>query len=84
MKKVETNTTPQGALREKADALLIAAMEYWDEYHRKGLSGAVVWVRDTEGRMVVLTRGEYRDQLMQNIENLHREEERLFDYGGQG
>lgn len=29
--------------------------------------GAVRWIEDTEGRVVIFTRGEYRDVLMSNI-----------------
>lgn len=83
-----TNTTPQGELREAANRLLTAAMDYYEAYRRAGCQGAVVWLKDTAGRMVILTRGEYRDTLMRNIDRLHAnaeaEEVSLIDYDGDG
>ena len=80
----ETNLPVESdaALRETSDRLLQAAMDYWHEFRRVTGGAAVVWVKDTDGRMVVLTRGEYRHQLMNNIEQLYEAEERLFDYDG--
>ena len=54
-------------LRDKAVALLEAAQDYWNAYHEAGKRGAVVWLQDTTGRTVIVTRGEYRDILMRNI-----------------
>ena len=67
-------------LRESAQGLLDAAMDYWKEYNRAVARNAVVWLEDTDGRVVILTRGEYREELMENIDNLTREKEiRYFD-----
>lgn len=55
-------------LEEAADALLSAAMTYWKAFRRVNGGAAVVWVEDEDGRLVVLTRGEYRDTIMANIE----------------
>ena len=60
-------------LRSKADAMLKASAEYWEAYHKAGLRGAVVWVEATDGQLVVMTRGEYKDIIMQNIEPLQKE-----------
>jgi hypothetical protein len=71
MSELTTNTTPTGELRDAAERLLQAAMDYHDAYRQAGLSGAVVWVKDADGRMVILTRGEYGSTLMRNIDTLH-------------
>lgn len=79
---IETNfnTTNDAKLHQAGQRLLDAAMTYWKEYQRACGSAAVVWVDDTDGRMVVLTRFEYKDQLMANIGVLRREEDtRGFD-----
>lgn len=75
----ETKSDP--ALQEAAQVLMDAAMVYWKEYQRIGLGGAVVWVKDTDGRMVILTRGEYQHTLMRNIDALERDDDlvRKFD-----
>ena len=73
---METNLTTahNEALHEAAQRLLDAAMEYWEVYKQATGGAAVVWLKDTDGRMVVLTRGEYRDTLMHNIDRLLRED----------
>lgn len=70
MSKITTNIEPRGELWDKATALLSAAMDYWEAYRKAGLFGAVVWVQDGSGRLVILTRGEYRHVLMENIPKL--------------
>lgn len=65
-------------LRAAAADLLAAAMRYWKEYRRVTGGAAVVWVGDTNGELVVLTRGEYRDQLMVNIDNIMRQRSLYF------
>ena len=67
------NTTPTGGLKDAADRLLKAAMDYHAAYRKAGLAGAVVWIKDTDGRMVILTRGEYGATLMRNIDTLYGE-----------
>ena len=46
-------------------------MDYHAAYRKAGLAGAVVWIKDTDGRMVVLTRGEYGPTLMRNIDRIY-------------
>lgn len=72
---VETNlqTASDTELYEAAQVLLDAAMDYWEVYRRVIGGAAVVWVKDTDGRMVVLTRGEYQAELMRNIDRLYRD-----------
>ena len=58
------------ALRKPAQAFLDAGFEYWRAYQREiqPITGAVVWIKDANGAMVIFTRGEYRDVLMKNID----------------
>jgi len=75
---IETNIkVNEGPLFLAGQKLLRAAMEYWEEYRKQSGASAVVWLKDESGRMVMLTRGEYKDQLMQNIHPLS--EEKGFD-----
>lgn len=69
------NTVNDEELKNAAQNLLDAAMRYWKEYRRVTGGSAVVWVQDTDGRLVILTRGEYRYQLMSNIDRLLSEED---------
>ena len=78
---IETNMEPSGTLKESADQLLTAAMAYWQEYRKATGGAAVVWVKDSDGRMVVLTRGEYEETLMRNIHILKREGDRVHSFG---
>lgn len=70
---ITTNTEPGDELFVAADALLAAAEAYHRAYIAAGLRAAVVWIEDTDGRLVILTRGEYRSHLMENIHTLPKE-----------
>lgn len=52
-----------GKHMEAAQTLLDAAHEYWHWRQRHGLHGAVIWLRDDNGRLLVFTRGEYADRI---------------------
>lgn len=74
---METNLELTGdknaELRAAAQKVLDAAMEYFHAYRKATGGAAVVWIKDTDGRMVILTRGEYSDTLMRNIDLLKRD-----------
>jgi len=55
-------------LDEEAALFLAAGRRYYDAAHRAGIYGAIVWASDTEGGLVIFSRGEYRERLLQNIE----------------
>jgi len=58
-------------LREAAAEFGDAGQRYWEATHKAGMNvGAIVWCQDTDGRLAIFTRGEYREQLMRNIERL--------------
>jgi len=57
-------------LEASARALLEAARLYREQANRSGVRGAVIWLQGIDGSLVVFTRGEYRDQLMENISML--------------
>jgi len=50
--------------------LLDAAQDFWDACHAEGQYGAVQWLTGTNGELLIFTRGEYREQLMRNIDTL--------------
>lgn len=52
---------------KKGIALLEAAQDYWQACYDSGGTGAVKYLTDEHGRMVVFTRGEYRYELFKNI-----------------
>lgn len=54
-----------------AARLLDAAADYWRAYRSAGFDGAVVWVASDDGKLVVLTRGEYRQTIMANVDRLN-------------
>ncbi len=57
-----TKTDPR---HEAALRALDAMHEYWKlAPHR----GAVQWIEDADGRLVVFSRGEYRSQILEGIE----------------
>jgi hypothetical protein len=51
-------------------ALLDAAAAFWSACHKERQYGAVQWLTGTAGELLIYTRGEYREQLMANIEKL--------------
>ena len=57
-------------LRMVGEDLLEAARRYWEAAHRHGVSGAVIWLQGMDGRLVIVTRGEYKETLMRNIDHL--------------
>lgn len=56
-------------LQKVGAKLLSAGLEYWEAAHKAGIDGAVIWVQGDEG-MSIFTRGEYRHQLLSNIERM--------------
>lgn len=56
---------------EKGSPEHIAAMDVIEAMHcfwrLKEPKGAVQWIEDDQGRVVVFTRGEYRDQIMRAV-----------------
>jgi hypothetical protein len=50
-----------------ADALAQAAADYWRLAHQAGVHGAVKWIEYSDGRLVIVTRGEYAEQLLANV-----------------
>lgn len=68
------STTPVSvggeSLRELGDALHVAGHEFWKGCNREAGGGAVRWVAYDDGTLIVFTRGEYRDTLMNNVHTL--------------
>lgn len=50
--------------------LLAAAQEFWNACQDEGQYGAVQWLEDSDGKLIIYTRGEYRPQLMWAIHEL--------------
>jgi hypothetical protein len=67
-------------LREGAERLMEEAHSYFKLMSKRGLAGGVVWLTDRSGAMVIFTRGEYRTQLLQNIE-LEIDAKKVFQFG---
>lgn len=56
-------------LERRGRKLMKAARKYWEQANKEHHFGAVIWLEATDGQTVIMTRGEYRKQLMQNIPN---------------
>jgi hypothetical protein len=55
-------------LIEAAGRLEAAAMAYWELYNKEIRFDAVVWLKNNEnGHLVIITRGEYSEQLLAAI-----------------
>lgn len=68
------NIIDRDSKRYKASVkLLEASQEFWNACHEEGQYGAVQWLIGEEGQLVIYTRGEYKDQLMLNIDKLGTE-----------
>lgn len=67
----ENKTISKDSERGKAaQALLDAAYAYWKLYQVPGGGGAIQWLSDTDGRLLIFTRGEYRETLLHNIHDV--------------
>ena len=49
-------------------AFLKAGQAFWEGRAKCGMSGAIAWFKDSNLGMVVFTRGEYSQQIVNNIE----------------
>ena len=61
-------TDKMDALREAGQVLLDAGIAYHQAAMEAERYGAVIWLTGTAGDLVIVTRGEYRERLLQNIE----------------
>lgn len=66
-------TIPETDPRHAAAQRVIDAMH--DFWKLNPSSGAVQWIEDTDGRLIVFTRGEYRNSIRQAIGECLSEEE---------
>jgi hypothetical protein len=58
-------------LEECGQRFLEAGYAYWEMMNKiKKLGGAVAWITNGDGHMVIFTRGEYSDTLLRNIDRL--------------
>lgn len=67
-------------LGEAAETLLAAARAYYKVMQKKRISGGCIWLTDKDGAMVVFTRGEYKNQLLYNIETKF-DADRAYNFG---
>lgn len=59
------------AIIEKALTAIDASDEYFDEYSRKNGKAGFVWMEHNEtGQLVVYTRGEYTQQILEFLKTL--------------
>jgi len=78
MATTNMSTVVDQEVDEKARALLAAAYDYWEVHQRKAGGGAVIWLKDDMGQLVVFTRGEYLNTIMSNIDHLWDEKTMTF------
>ena len=55
---------------DASNFLLNAAQEWWEASKRANVHGAVKWLDSEEGALLIYTRGEYKDALLENIHKL--------------
>lgn len=65
--------------KEAGQKLLEAAYEFWSACQQEGQHGAVQWLEDCSGQLLVFTRGEYRQTIMNNISSLPSEKVHYFN-----
>ena len=54
-------------LAKVGEKFLAAGLEYWEAAHKAGIGGAVMWLTSENDAMVIYTRGEYREQILQTV-----------------
>ena len=57
--EITVNATVEDEHMQEAQKVLDAAHAYWTWRQKNGFHGAVTWIRDDAGRLLVFTRGEY-------------------------
>jgi len=57
-------------LRKVGQTLLDASYNYWEAAQKAGIGGACIWLEDADGKLVIFTRGEYRETLMRGIDKI--------------
>jgi hypothetical protein len=62
-----TNIISGSELDIAANELLEAAHKYWVAFNTHAAPKAVVWLQDASDQLVVMTRGEYSEQLQEFI-----------------
>ncbi len=62
------------ALYEKGKTLTKAAYDYWEEYNKLVGSSAIVWLQNEDGNLILFTRGEYREQIMREVDRINLDE----------
>ena len=67
-------------LHDAAQRLLDECQTYYDLMRKRGLAGGCIWLTGGDGQMVVFTRGEYRHQLLTNIE-AEMDAKRIYAFG---
>ncbi len=66
-REITVASTVKGDHNKAAQKLLDAAHEYWRWRQKHGIHGAVVWIQDCDGRLIVFTRGEYAEAVQRAI-----------------
>jgi hypothetical protein len=67
-------------LKDAAQRLLDECHAYYNLMRKRGIAGGCVWLTGMRGEMVVFTRGEFRHQLLHNIE-MEIDAERVVSFG---
>jgi hypothetical protein len=71
MKSNLNNTiASDSALNKRAQNLINAACQYWQEYRREIGRCAVVWVETSDNHFVLFTRSEYRESIMKEAKKI--------------
>jgi len=68
--EITVTSTVENEHKDAAQKMLNAVHEYWTWRQKNGLYGAVTWVRDSDGRLVVFTRGEYAQVIEKAIQEV--------------
>ena len=66
--EISNGSTIESEHVKAAQELLDAVHKYWKWRQSNGLHGAVCWIRDTSGRLLVFTRGEYASVIERLVE----------------
>jgi hypothetical protein len=59
---------------KSATKLLDAAYEFWNSCHLEGQYGAVQWLIGSNGELILFTRGEYKNKILNNVFELNSTE----------
>lgn len=67
MTRLEIQLDTNSKLKDQADKLFKSFKEYWELFQKEVGPAAVIWIQDESGELIMYTRGEQADHLINSV-----------------